>query len=47
MYAERGGSAHRAASGSLRLEDGLGKDAERAVELTAIDRDWDYPWPLD
>ncbi|EFL20026.1 DEAD/DEAH box helicase [Streptomyces sp. C] len=32
-------------------KNGLGKDpdraAERAAQLTAIDEDWDCPWPLD
>jgi hypothetical protein len=32
-------------------KNGLGKDperaAERAAQLTAIDPDWDCPWPLD
>ncbi|MFI6690054.1 Helicase associated domain protein [Streptomyces sp. NPDC050485] len=32
-------------------KNGLGKDperaAERAAQLTAIDQDWDCPWPLD
>ncbi|MFF2412701.1 hypothetical protein [Streptomyces sp. NPDC058092] len=32
-------------------KNGLGKDPERASErakqLTAIDPDWDCPWPLD
>ncbi|MFG2623172.1 Helicase associated domain protein [Streptomyces sp. NPDC048507] len=32
-------------------KNGLGKDpdraAERAAQLTAIDKDWDCPWPLD
>lgn len=36
---------------NLRRKGGLGKDAERAVEraqqLTAIDPDWNCPWPLD
>ncbi|TVZ76915.1 helicase associated protein [Streptomyces sp. BK340] len=36
---------------NLRRKGGLGKDAERAREraaqLTAIDPDWDCPWPLD
>ncbi|MFF3891280.1 Helicase associated domain protein [Streptomyces sp. NPDC001914] len=36
---------------NLRRKGGLGKDAERAVErakqLTAVDPDWDCPWPLD
>ncbi|MEV0695746.1 Helicase associated domain protein [Streptomyces sp. NPDC050388] len=36
---------------NLRRKDGLGKDAERAAEraqqLTAIDPDWNCPWPLD
>ncbi|WP_055637198.1 DEAD/DEAH box helicase [Streptomyces griseoruber] len=36
---------------NLRRKGGLGKDAERAAEraeqLTAIDPDWDCPWPLD
>ncbi|MGI5518351.1 Helicase associated domain protein [Streptomyces sp. CA-106131] len=35
---------------NLRRKDGLGKDPERATEraqqLTAIDPDWDCPWPL-
>jgi superfamily II DNA or RNA helicase len=36
---------------NLRRKDGLGKDPERATEraqqLTAIDPDWNCPWPLD
>ncbi len=36
---------------NLRRKGGLGKDAERAAkraqQLTAIDEDWDCPWPLD
>ncbi|WP_331759485.1 Helicase associated domain protein [Streptomyces sp. NBC_01579] len=36
---------------NLRRKGGLGKDAERAAEraqqLTAIDSDWNCPWPLD
>jgi superfamily II DNA or RNA helicase len=36
---------------NLRRKGGLGKDAERAREraqqLTAIDPDWNCPWPLD
>lgn len=36
---------------NLRRKDGLGKDAERAraraEQLTAIDPDWNCPWPLD
>ncbi len=36
---------------NLRRKGGLGKDAERAAEraeqLTAIDPDWNCPWPLD
>ncbi|MER5539775.1 DEAD/DEAH box helicase [Streptomyces mirabilis] len=36
---------------NLRRKGGLGKDAararERAEQLTAIDPDWDCPWPLD
>ncbi|MGW2683620.1 Helicase associated domain protein [Streptomyces sp. NPDC001414] len=36
---------------NLRRKGGLGKDvdraAERAQQLTAIDPDWDCPWPLD
>jgi superfamily II DNA or RNA helicase len=36
---------------NLRRRDGLGKDPEnareRAQQLTAIDPDWDCPWPLD
>ncbi|WP_411111509.1 Helicase associated domain protein [Streptomyces sp. c-19] len=36
---------------NLRRKDGLGKDpdraAERAAQLTAIDGDWNCPWPLD
>jgi Helicase associated domain len=36
---------------NLRRKDGLGKDPERAAEraqqLTAIDPDWNCPWPLD
>ena len=36
---------------NLRRKGGLGKDAERAAEraeqLTAVDPDWDCPWPLD
>ncbi|HCA87777.1 MAG TPA: helicase [Streptomyces sp.] len=36
---------------NLRRKGGLGKDPERAAEraqqLTAIDPDWDCPWPLD
>ncbi|WNI33899.1 Helicase associated domain protein [Streptomyces sp. ITFR-6] len=36
---------------NLRRKGGLGKDAgraeERAKQLTAIDPDWDCPWPLD
>jgi hypothetical protein len=36
---------------NLRRKGGLGKDAKRAVErakqLTAVDPDWDCPWPLD
>ncbi|WUO18290.1 Helicase associated domain protein (plasmid) [Streptomyces sp. NBC_00289] len=36
---------------NLRRKGGLGKDPERAAEraqqLTAIDSDWDCPWPLD
>ncbi|MEU0119884.1 Helicase associated domain protein [Streptomyces bobili] len=36
---------------NLRRKGGLGKDpkraAERAAQLTAIDADWDCPWPLD
>ncbi|MGJ5899216.1 Helicase associated domain protein [Streptomyces niveiscabiei] len=35
---------------NLRRKGGLGKDpkraAERAAQLTAIDQDWDCPWPL-
>jgi hypothetical protein len=36
---------------NLRRKGGLGKDPERATaraaQLTAIDPDWDCPWPLD
>ncbi|GGQ48831.1 DEAD/DEAH box helicase [Streptomyces mutabilis] len=36
---------------NLRRKDGLGKDPERAAaraaQLTAIDEDWNCPWPLD
>ncbi|MEU6127241.1 Helicase associated domain protein [Streptomyces sp. NPDC047123] len=36
---------------NLRRTGGLGKDADRAAEraqqLTAVDPDWDCPWPLD
>ncbi|MGC5365732.1 Helicase associated domain protein [Streptomyces sp. DT24] len=36
---------------NLRRKGGLGKDpkraAKRAQQLTAIDADWDCPWPLD
>ncbi|MFF3144179.1 Helicase associated domain protein [Streptomyces sp. NPDC057927] len=36
---------------NLRRKGGLGKDpqraAARATQLTAIDPDWDCPWPLD
>ncbi|MFD5876994.1 Helicase associated domain protein [Streptomyces sp. NPDC060322] len=36
---------------NLRRKDGLGKDPERAAkraqQLTAIDPDWNCPWPLD
>ncbi len=36
---------------NLRRKSGLGKDpvraAEHAQQLTAIDEDWDCPWPLD
>ncbi|MCY0921093.1 Helicase associated domain protein [Streptomyces sp. H27-G5] len=36
---------------NLRRKGGLGKDperaAQRAAQLTAIDPDWDCPWPLD
>ncbi|MYU09395.1 DEAD/DEAH box helicase family protein [Streptomyces sp. SID8361] len=36
---------------NLRRKGGLGKDEERArqraAQLTAIDPDWDCPWPLD
>ncbi|MFD4711947.1 Helicase associated domain protein [Streptomyces sp. NPDC058430] len=36
---------------NLRRKDGLGKDPERATaraaQLTAIDPDWNCPWPLD
>ncbi|MFJ9034459.1 Helicase associated domain protein [Streptomyces sp. NPDC102274] len=36
---------------NLRRKGGLGKDQERAAkraqQLTAIDPDWDCPWPLD
>ncbi|MET9610919.1 Helicase associated domain protein [Streptomyces sp. NPDC006512] len=36
---------------NLRRKGGLGKDAERAAkrakQLTAIDKDWNCPWPLD
>ncbi|MET9365628.1 Helicase associated domain protein, partial [Streptomyces sp. NPDC006632] len=36
---------------NLRRKGGLGKDAERAAkraqQLTAIDEDWDCPWPLN
>lgn len=36
---------------NLRRKGGLGKDTERAAErakqLTAIDPDWNCPWPLD
>ena len=36
---------------NLRRKGGLGKDperaAERAAQLTAIDPDWNCPWPLD
>ncbi|MEU5144783.1 Helicase associated domain protein [Streptomyces sp. NPDC021139] len=36
---------------NLRRKGGLGKDPERAArrtqQLTAIDADWDCPWPLD
>ncbi|MEU7414648.1 Helicase associated domain protein [Streptomyces sp. NPDC042638] len=36
---------------NLRRKGGLGKDADRAAEraqqLTAVDPDWDCPWPLD
>ncbi|MFJ2171027.1 DEAD/DEAH box helicase [Streptomyces griseofuscus] len=36
---------------NLRRDGGLGKDpvraAERAGQLTAIDEDWNCPWPLD
>jgi superfamily II DNA or RNA helicase len=36
---------------NLRRKGGLGRDPERATaraaQLTAIDEDWDCPWPLD
>ncbi|MBL3671621.1 helicase associated domain-containing protein, partial [Streptomyces sp. M2CJ-2] len=36
---------------NLRRKGGLGKDAERAAvraqQLTALDEDWNCPWPLD
>nr|WP_168723254.1 DEAD/DEAH box helicase [Streptomyces sp. SAT1] len=36
---------------NLRRKDGLGKDPDRAArrrtQMTAIDPDWDCPWPLD
>ncbi|MFE8950495.1 Helicase associated domain protein [Streptomyces sp. NPDC007856] len=36
---------------NLRRKGGLGKDPQRATvrsaQLTAIDEDWDCPWPLD
>jgi superfamily II DNA or RNA helicase len=36
---------------NLRRKGGLGKDperaAKRAAELTAVDADWNCPWPLD
>ncbi|MFD3932658.1 Helicase associated domain protein [Streptomyces sp. NPDC058614] len=36
---------------NLRRKGGLGKDPERATarsaQLTAIDKDWNCPWPLD
>ncbi|MFJ7416908.1 Helicase associated domain protein [Streptomyces sp. NPDC098077] len=36
---------------NLRRKDGLGKDpkraAERTAQLTAIDEDWNCPWPLN
>ncbi|MFE9613478.1 Helicase associated domain protein [Streptomyces sp. NPDC006012] len=36
---------------NLRRKGGLGKDAERAAvraqQLTAVDEDWNCPWPLD
>ncbi|MFE1315776.1 Helicase associated domain protein [Streptomyces sp. NPDC058755] len=36
---------------NLRRKDGLGKDPERvqarSAQLTAIDPDWNCPWPLD
>lgn len=36
---------------NLRRKDGLGKDADRAekraAQLTAIDEDWNCPWPLN
>ena len=36
---------------NLRRKGGLGKDTDRAerraAQLTAIDPDWDCPWPLD
>ncbi|MGC5041033.1 Helicase associated domain protein [Streptomyces sp. DT73] len=36
---------------NLRRKGGLGKDAkraaERAAQLTAVDPDWNCPWPLD
>ncbi|WP_405462917.1 helicase associated domain-containing protein, partial [Streptomyces griseoaurantiacus] len=36
---------------NLRRKGGLGKDPQRAAvrsaQLTAIDEDWDCPWPLD
>lgn len=36
---------------NLRRKEGLGKDPElaavRAAQLTAIDEDWNCPWPLD
>lgn len=36
---------------NLRRKGGLGKDpkraAERAAQLSAIDEDWNCPWPLD
>lgn len=36
---------------NLRRKGGLGKDADRAAkraqQLTAVDPDWDCPWPLD
>ncbi|MFE3376128.1 DEAD/DEAH box helicase [Streptomyces anulatus] len=32
---------------NLRRKGGLGKDPERSAQLSAIDEDWNCPWPLN